>query len=301
MSEHQHTHTHHLSGQKLGLTILLNLGITLAQVIGGLLSGSIALLTDAAHNFSDVVSLIVSFSANRLAKKRATSDKTFGYKRAEIIAAFINAISLIVVSIWLIIESVQRLLTPEIVNEATVIYLSLIAIAGNGLSVYLLYRQTDKNLNIKSAYIHLLSDLMASVVVLIGGISIYFFDWYWIDPLLGVLISIYLIYLGYDLLKESIRILMLYTPLEIDLSEVVNAVHTVKPVRKLHHIHIWKLNDTEIHLEAHLDLSENLTLKEFEQVQLKIERLLHEKFEINHVTLQPEFERSDEKDLIVQD
>lgn len=299
MSEHRHSDN--VSRQKLGLTILLNLGITLAQFIGGILSGSVALLSDAAHNFSDVISLIVTFTANRLAKKRATSDKTFGYKRAEIIAAFINAISLILLSIWLIIESVQRLLTPEAVNEITVIYLSLVAIAGNGLSVYLLYRQTDKNLNIKSAYVHLLSDLMASVVVLIGGISIYFFDWYWIDPLLGVIISLYLIYLGYDLLKESIRILMLYTPEEIDLSEVVAAVHGIQPVRKLHHIHIWKLNDTEIHLEAHLDLSENLTLKEFEQVQLQIEQLLHEKFEINHVTLQPEFERSDEKDLIVQD
>lgn len=299
MSEHRHSDN--VSRQKLGLTILLNLGITFAQFIGGILSGSVALLSDAAHNFSDVISLIVTFTANRLAKKRATSDKTFGYKRAEIIAAFINAISLVLLSIWLIIESVQRLLTPEAVNEMTVIYLSLVAIAGNGLSVYLLYRQTDKNLNIKSAYIHLLSDLMASVVVLIGGISIYFFDWYWIDPLLGVIISIYLIYLGYDLLKESIRILMLYTPVEIDLSEVVAAVHGIQPVRKLHHIHIWKLNDTEIHLEAHLDLSENLTLKEFEQVQLQIEQLLHEKFEINHVTLQPEFERSDEKDLIVQD
>ena len=297
----EHSHSHNLSGQKLGLTILLNLGITLAQFIGGILSGSVALLSDAAHNFSDVISLIVTFTANRLAKKRATSDKTFGYKRAEIIAAFINAISLILLSIWLIIESVQRLLTPEAVNEITVIYLSLIAIAGNGLSVFLLYRQTNKNLNIKSAYVHLLSDLMASVVVLIGGISIYFFDWYWIDPLLGVIISLYLIYLGYDLLKESIRILMLYTPLEIDLSEVVAAVHGIQPVRKLHHIHIWKLNDTEIHLEAHLDLSENLTLKEFEQVQLQIEQLLNEKFKINHVTLQPEFERSDEKNLIVQD
>ena len=299
MSEHRHSDN--VSRQKLGLTILLNLGITIAQFIGGILSGSVALLSDAAHNFSDVISLIVTFTANRLAKKRATSDKTFGYKRAEIIAAFINAISLVLLSIWLIIESVQRLLTPEAVNEITVIYLSLVAIAGNGLSVYLLYRQTDKNLNIKSAYVHLLSDLMASVVVLIGGISIYFYGWYWIDPLLGVIISIYLIYLGYDLLKESIRILMLNTPVEIDLSEVVAAVHDIQPVRKLHHIHIWKLNDTEIHLEAHLDLSENLTLKEFEQVQLQIEQLLHEKFEINHVTLQPEFERSDEKDLIVQD
>ena len=296
-----HDHSHHTSSKKLGLTIVLNLGITTAQVIGGILSGSIALLTDAAHNFSDVISLVVSYTANRLAKKRATSDKTFGYKRAEIIAAFINSISLILLSLWLIIESIQRLLDPQPVEEKTVILLSLIAIAGNGLSVFLLHKQTENNINLKSAYIHLLSDLMASVIVLVGGIAIYYFDVYWVDPLLGILISIYLIYIGYDLLKESIQILMLYTPVEISLDEVVSTVEKLHPKTRLHHIHIWKLNDTEIHLEAHLDLKENLSLLEFQELQLQIEQLLWQQFKINHVTIQPEYNRSDEKDLIVQD
>jgi len=296
-----HDHSHHTSSNKLGLTILLNLGITASQVIGGILSGSIALLTDAAHNFSDVISLVVSYTANRLAKKRATSDKTFGYKRAEIIAAFINSISLVLLSLWLIIESIQRLLDPQPVEEKTVILLSLIAIAGNGLSVFLLHRQTENNINLKSAYIHLLSDLMASVIVLVGGIAIYYFDVYWVDPLLGILISIYLIYIGYDLLKESIQILMLYTPVEISLDEVVSTVEKLHPNTRLHHIHIWKLNDTEIHLEAHLDLNINLSLLEFQELQLQIEQLLWQQFKINHVTIQPEYNRSDEKDLIVQD
>jgi len=296
-----HNHSHHTSSNKLGLTILLNLGITASQVIGGILSGSIALLTDAAHNFSDVISLVVSYTANQLAKKRATSDKTFGYKRAEIIAAFINSISLVLLSLWLIIESIQRLLDPQPVEEKTVILLSLIAIAGNGLSVFLLHRQTENNINLKSAYIHLLSDLMASVIVLVGGIAIYYFDVYWVDPLLGILISIYLIYIGYDLLKESIQILMLYTPVEISLDEVVSTVEKLHPNTRLHHIHIWKLNDTEIHLEAHLDLNENLSLLEFQELQLQIEQLLWQQFKINHVTIQPEYNRSDEKDLIVQD
>jgi len=296
-----HDHSHHTSSNKLGLTILLNLGITASQVIGGILSGSIALLTDAAHNFSDVISLVVSYKASRLAKKRATSDKTFGYKRAEIIAAFINSISLVLLSLWLIIESIQRLLDPQPVEEKTVILLSLIAIAGNGLSVFLLHRQTENNINLKSAYIHLLSDLMASVIVLVGGIAIYYFDVYWVDPLLGILISIYLIYIGYDLLKESIQILMLYTPVEISLDEVVSTVEKLHPNTRLHHIHIWKLNDTEIHLEAHLDLNINLSLLEFQELQLQIEQLLWQQFKINHVTIQPEYNRSDEKDLIVQD
>jgi cobalt-zinc-cadmium efflux system protein len=124
---------------------------------------------------------------------------------------------------------------------------------------------------------------------------------YWVDPLLGILISIYLIYIGYDLLKESIQILMLYTPVEISLDEVVSTVEKLHPNTRLHHIHIWKLNDTEIHLEAHLDLNENLSLLEFQELQLQIEQLLWQQFKINHVTIQPEYNRSDEKDLIVQD
>ena len=142
---------------------------------------------------------------------------------------------------------------------------------------------------------------MASVIVLVGGIAIYYFDVYWVDPLLGILISIYLIYIGYDLLKESIQILMLYTPVEISLDEVVSTVEKLHPKTRLHHIHIWKLNDTEIHLEAHLDLNENLSLLEFQELQLQIEQLLWQQFKINHVTIQPEYNRSDEKDLIVQD
>ena len=142
---------------------------------------------------------------------------------------------------------------------------------------------------------------MASVIVLVGGIAIYYFEVYWVDPLLGVLISIYLIYIGYNLLKESIQILMLYTPVEISLDEVVSAVEQLRPNTRLHHIHIWKLNDTEIHLEAHLDLNENLSLLEFQELQLQIEQLLWRQFKINHVTIQPEYNRGDEKDLIVQD
>lgn len=299
MSEHQ-GHAK-LSGSKLLWTILLNISITLAQFIGGILSGSMALLSDAVHNLSDVISLVVSYVANRLARRKATTDKTFGYKRAEIIAAFINATSLILIAVWLIYESILRLLSPSEIEEVTVIYLSLIAIMGNGLSVLLLKNQQENNLNIRSAYIHLFSDLLASVAVLIGALAISFFNWHIIDPILSIAISIYLIYLGYDLLKDSVQILMLYTPYEVNLNEVIQAVHAFSEVKKLHHIHIWKLNETEIHLEAHIDLNENLDLKAFNVLQQRIERLLFEKFKINHITLQPEFEKSDSKEFIVQD
>lgn len=299
MSEHHHHSV--LSAKKLWWTILLNISITLAQFIGGVLSGSMALLSDAVHNLSDVVSLVVSYTANRLAHKEATTEKTFGYKRAEIIAAFINAISLILIALWLIYESVQRLLNPSEIEEMTVIYLSLVAIAGNGLSVLLLKNQHANNLNIRSAYVHLFSDLLASVAVLIGAIAISVFNWHIIDPLLSILISLYLIYLGYDLLKDSVQILMLYTPFELDLKEVIKAVHDFEEVKKLHHIHVWKLNDTEIHLEAHIDLHQNLNLSSFNELHRRIEQMLLDRFKINHITLQPEYNKEDPKEFIVQD
>lgn len=299
MSEHHHHSV--LSAKKLWWTILLNISITLAQFIGGVLSGSMALLSDAVHNLSDVVSLVVSYTANRLAHKEATTEKTFGYKRAEIIAAFINAISLILIALWLIYESVQRLLNPSEIEEMTVIYLSLVAIAGNGLSVLLLKNQQANNLNIRSAYVHLFSDLLASVAVLIGAIAISVFNWHIIDPLLSILISLYLIYLGYDLLKDSVQILMLYTPFELDLKEVIKAVHDFEEVKKLHHIHVWKLNDTEIHLEAHIDLHQNLNLSSFNELHRRIEQMLLDRFKINHITLQPEYNKEDPKEFIVQD
>lgn len=290
-----------LSAKKLFWTILLNISITIAQFVGGVMSGSMALLSDAAHNLSDVVSLVVSYTANRLAHKKATTNKTFGYKRAEIIAAFINAISLILIALWLIYKSVQRLFNPSEIEEMTVIYLSLIAIAGNGLSVLLLKNQQANNLNIQSAYVHLFSDLLASVAVLIGAIAISVFNWHIIDPLLSILISLYLIYLGYDLLKNSVQILMLYTPFELDLKEVIKAVHNFEEVKKLHHIHVWKLNDTEIHLEAHIDLHQNLNLSSFNELQQRIEQMLLDRFKINHITLQPEYNKDDPKAFIVQD
>lgn len=302
MSQHDHHHHHHMvSGTRLFWTIVLNISITVGQFIGGILSGSMALLSDAVHNLSDVISLIVSYTANRLAHKKATTDKTFGYKRAEIIAAFINAISLILIAFWLIYESIQRILTPSAIEEQTVIYLSIVAIVGNGLSVLLLKNQQSNNLNIRSAYVHLLSDLLASVAVLVGAIAISLYDWQLIDPILSILISLYLIYLGYQLLRDSTQILMLYTPYEVDLAEVIETVHAFEQVKKLHHIHLWKLNDTEIHLEAHIDLQGDLNISEFTALQQEIEVLLFERFGINHLTLQPEFQKKDPKEFIVQD
>ncbi|MCF6295394.1 MAG: cation diffusion facilitator family transporter [Flavobacteriaceae bacterium] len=298
---HSHNHQHDLKDKKLFITILLNIVITVAQVIGGVVSGSLSLLSDALHNFSDVISLVVSFIASKLSKRKASINRTFGYKRAEILAAFINASTLVIVAVLLIIEAIKRFQNPQEIESNIVIWLSLLAIIANGFSVLLIKKDSENNLNLRSAYLHLFTDMMASVAVLIGGLLMRYYQLFWVDSVLTFLIALYLIWVGYDLLKKSTKILMLFTPEQVNIKEVLKAVHTIPKINKLHHVHVWCLNDDELHLEAHLDLKENVSIVEFDIILHKIETLLHDKFQINHITIQPEFNKEDSKEIIIQD
>ncbi|AEH00850.1 cation diffusion facilitator family transporter [Lacinutrix sp. 5H-3-7-4] len=301
-SLHNHSHKHNdLKGRNLLISIFLNILITAAQVVGGLLSGSLALLSDALHNFSDVISLIISYIANKLSKKEASLQRTFGYKRAEILAAFINASTLIIVAVLLIIEAVKRFKKPESIESNLVIWLSIVAILGNGFSVLLLKKDSNSNMNMRSAYLHLLTDLMASIAVLIGGLLMYYYQFFWVDSALTFIIALYLIWMGFDLLKSSTKVLMLFTPDTIPVEEIVKEINTFKSIKNVHHIHVWQLNEDETHFEAHVDFEQNITLTEFDVILSKIEKLLFEKFKINHVNIQPEFGKDDIKDVIVQD
>jgi cobalt-zinc-cadmium efflux system protein len=292
---------HNVQGKNLIYSILLNLLITAAQIIGGIASGSLALLSDALHNFSDVLSLGFSLIAHKLSRKKATEDQTFGYKRAELIAAFVNASTLIIVAFILIYGATERFFHPKPIESNLVIWLSLLGIVVNGGSVLLLQKDAEHNLNMRSAYLHLLTDMMASVAVLVGGLLIKYFGWFWVDGVMTILIALYLIVVGIDLLKTSTKMLMLFTPDAIDIKEIVEEVQKIPGAGKLHHIHVWHLNDDELHLEAHLDCSEDIKLSEFNEVSNKIELLLLEKFQINHINIQPEYKKEDPKDIIVQD
>jgi cobalt-zinc-cadmium efflux system protein len=298
---HNHSHNNDLNGRNLLISILLNIAITAAQVVGGLLSGSLALLSDALHNFSDVISLIISYIANKLVKRKASLKRTFGYKRAEILAAFINASTLIIVAILLIFEAIKRFQNPQQIESILVIWLSIIAILGNGFSVLLLKQNADDNMNIKSAYLHLLTDMMASVAVLVGGLLMNFYQIWWIDSVLTFAIALYLIWMGYDLLKESTKVLMLFTPDTIPVDAIVKEINAFEAIKNVHHVHVWQLNEEEIHFEAHVDFENNITLTEFDKILNEIEKLVYHKYEINHINIQPEFGKCDAKDVIVQD
>jgi cobalt-zinc-cadmium efflux system protein len=300
--EHNHSHKHEVQGKNLVYSILLNLLITVAQVVGGIISGSLALLSDALHNFSDVLSLVFSLIAHKLSRRKASISNTFGFKRAELIAAFVNAATLIIVAFFLVYGAIVRFFTPHSIEAGLVIWMALLGIVVNGLSVLLLQKDAEHNINMKSAYLHLLTDMMASVAVLVGGLLMKFYSWFWVDSVLTIAIAIYLIVVGVKLLLESTKMLMLFTPDFIDLKELVREVHKIPGAGKLHHIHVWHLNDEELHLEAHLDCSEDIRMSEFNELLHQIEKVLLEKFHINHINIQPEYNKDeDTKDFIVQD
>ncbi|HMC00909.1 MAG TPA: cation diffusion facilitator family transporter [Flavobacteriaceae bacterium] len=300
---HNHSHNNHsnLKGRNLVISIFLNILITIAQVVGGLVSGSLSLLSDALHNFTDVLSLLVSYIANVLAKQSASLQRTFGFKRAEILAAFVNASTLIIVAILLIIEAIKRFQNPIEIESNLVIWLSLIAILANGFSVLLLKKDSKRNMNMRSAYLHLLTDMLASVAVLIGGLLMKFYEIYWVDSVLTLAIALYLIWMGFDLLKDSFRVLMLFTPEDIHVRDIIKVVQKIESIKNVHHVHVWQLNEDEVHFEAHIDFYDDILLSQFDEILEEIEELLYHKYNINHVNIQPEFGKCDAKDVIVQD
>jgi len=285
--------------KKLLVTIILNIVITVSQFIAGIISGSLALMSDALHNFSDVISLVVSYIAERLSKKEFTKNKTFGYKRAEVIAALINSITLIIISTFLLYNAITGFFKTEAILSEYVIALAIVSILLNGLSAYILYSGSKKNINMKSSYIHLLSDMLTSIAVLIGGLAMYIYELYWVDPLITIFIALYLLREAYGLIKEVFHILMNFTPKELDMEGIYNAAKNYPEVKNFHHIHVWNLTGEGIYFQAHMDLEEDYRLSEVDNILIKVEKDLIENFNISHCILQPEFKYNDSKELIV--
>ncbi|MBN2614897.1 MAG: cation transporter [Bacteroidales bacterium] len=294
---HHHDHDHSIKGGRLFLSVLLNVFITVAQVIGGLLSGSMALLSDALHNFSDVLSLTISYVAHKLSDRKHTVRHTFGYQRAEILAAFINSVTLIGVAVFLGIEAINRIIQPETIKSSIVIWLAVASIVVNGSSVLLIHRGADSNINIKSAYLHLLTDMMTSFALLIGGLLMKYFQIYWVDGITTLLIAFYLVYSSWNLFVESINIIMLFSPKEVDVKELKHKIESIEGIKNIHHLHLWRLTDNHINMEAHVDLERDLPTSEFESCLEHIQLAARE-LGIHHVTIQPEYSVSDNKELI---
>ena len=285
------------SGRNTLLAILLNLIITAGQVAGGLLSGSMALLSDAVHNFSDVLALILSYWATRISGREQTLMKTYGYKRAGILAAFVNTAVLLIIATILVWQAVLRLIHPQPIIGLTVIWLAALSVLLNGLSVLLIKKDSGKSINMRSAYLHLFTDMMTSIAVLLGGFAIKYLGWVRIDSILSIGIAIYLVISSWEIFYESVRIFMQFTPANISIEEIAGKIASLDGVKNMHHVHVWQLDDKELMLEAHIDLDEDIPISRFEEILLLSERIL-ERYNIHHFNIQPELFRGDQKELI---
>jgi cobalt-zinc-cadmium efflux system protein len=286
----KHNHGHHhpeteISTARLFITMTLNFLITAVELIGGLVSGSLSLLSDALHNFSDSISIIISYIAIRLGKQPKTDKYTFGLKRAEILAAVINAGTLVVICFYLIKEAYERFVTPKEIAGGVMILVAGIGLVANVAGTLLLKAGSRENINIRSAYLHLLGDAISSMAVIVGGVAVYFFRIYWIDPLLTVLISFYILIKGLAIVKEAIDVLMMGAPESVSIENIREELAGIAGINNIHHVHVWRLNDRDIHFEAHVDV-EDMPVSRTEGLCDMIEKKLKHKHGITHITLQ---------------
>lgn len=303
MPNHEHNHSEaghshnvtNLSGTKIFWVTVLNATITIAEIVGGILSGSLALLSDAVHNFSDTVAIALSYFANKIAQKPKDAKRTYGYKRVEILTAFINSAVLLAISLVLIFEAFKRLKSPEGIDGTLMITVALIGLVANFVSVYLLEKDSHENLNIKSSYLHLLSDTVSSVGVLLGGIAIKLWGIVWIDPLITVLISLYISRETWQIIKKTVEILM-QSAATLDYESIKRYIEAINRVKNIHHVHSWMINEKTIYFEAHIEL-DDMQLSEAELIYEQIEHYLREQHGVSHVTLQAEVDKCSDKNI----
>jgi cobalt-zinc-cadmium efflux system protein len=293
-----HNHSQNTTGLRLLITVILNILITVAEVIGGIISGSLALISDALHNFSDAISVIISYIAIKLKLKDNSYKHTFGFKRAEILAAVINSSVLVAISIYLFYEAILRFQNPEPIKGNLMIIVALIGLIANIVGTILLKRDAATSMNIKSSYLHLLTDAISSAAVILGGFAILFWNFHWVDPVLTILIALYITQESFKILSDAVHILMEGAPPDISINEIQSVVEGLEYVEDIHHVHIWTVGENDIHLEAHINVPD-MTISKSNILGDKIEKLLKSKFDINHITLQFECNQCKDAGLVV--
>lgn len=273
------------SGRPLLVALALNVGIVVAQVIGGLASGSLALLSDAAHNASDAAALGISYGARRLARRPPDARFTFGYARAETVGAVVNLTALVVIALYLLVQGVRRLADPPDVPGKVLLIVGAIAFVEDLLSVWVLRREMKGSLNVRSAVLHLIGDTASTVAVIVSGLLILWRGITWVDPALTIAISLYLLYEGGKELRQAARVLMDGAPPGLDFDALVGAIHAVDGVGGVRHVHVWRLDEHRAALEAHVAVTTE-GAEATERVKQEIKRCLKQRFAIEHTTLE---------------
>ena len=254
---HHHHHIDPASGdRRVGLAILVNFALTVAQIVGGLLSGSLALVADAIHNLSDAFSLVIAFAARKIARRPADARMTFGYARAETVAALVNYTTLILIGAFLIYEGILRFTSPEPILGWPVVILAAIALVIDLVTAALTYSMAKESMNIRAAFLHNLADALGSVGVMIAGVAVIFWNLTWVDPAVTLLIAVYILWHAFAEIGGAIRILMLGAPDDISADAVLSELRAEDGVAGVHHLHLWQMEERRAALEAHVVLDE---------------------------------------------
>lgn len=277
-----------LKGKRLIYVILLNFAIAGAELVGGLISGSLALVSDSLHNLSDAMSIVVTYFAHKISLKGASERKTFGYKRSTILAALFNSVTLLFIGILLVKEAIERLLSPQPIDSVTVLWVATVGLIANLLSMYLLERWSGKDLNIKSAYLHMFTDALSSIAVILGALAMFYFGLHWLDSFITIAIAIYVVKESFKILNRSINILMQAVPETLSIAELVRSIESFEEVKDVHHVHLWSLDDKTVFFEGHVNLKVDLPVSKAMEVYKKIEERLHG-LGVSHVTVQAEY------------
>ncbi len=273
--------------------VMANVALTAVQVIGGVVSGSLSLIADALHNFSDAASLMIALVAVRIGRRPADQVKTFGYKRAETIAALINLTTLVLLGLYLIFEAVQRFYAPEPIAGWIVIWVAGLALAVDLLTAFLTYAQSKDSMNMRAAFLHNMTDALASVGVILAGTLILLYDWVWVDAAMTLVISAYVLWHGYIEFPQVVHLLMEGTPEDIAIDEVIAAMEDNEGVSDVHHVHIWRLDEKRNALEAHVVLNAAMPFQRMDEIKRELKVMLHERFHIDHSTLEFEIVKCD--------
>ncbi len=287
MSEN-HTHSHNPSDKKgLIISIILNSVIVLTKFIWWIIANSLTLISDAIHDLTDVFSLVLAYVGEVLWKKDSNDKHTFAFKRAEVIIAFVNSLALILIGIYIMYEAISKYFHPqiEIINGGLMLIIAIIWFFWNFISVLFLHWEKDENLNKKAAYLHILSDVVASIIVLISWIVIYYTKWYMADLISSFIIAIFIIKFAWGLLKSSLHILMQWVPEMLDNKNIVNNLSKIPWVKELHNTHIWNIDSNEIFFSSHIVIEKNISS---DNLLNTINNFLHKNYEIDYTNLQLE-------------
>ena len=288
-----HDHQHHIDptdgDRRVIWAVAVNVGLTVVQIIAGLLSGSLALVADAVHNLADAASLVIAFAARRIARKPSDSEMTFGYGRIESVAALVNYTTLIVIALYLIGEAMVRFADPPGIDGWIVVVVAGVALAVDTVTALLTWRLSKESANIRAAFLHNLSDALGSVAVIVAGTLILLFDWRLVDPIVTLGIAGYILWLSVKGIVPVVRLLMLGRPEGMATDHVTEAIEDVPGIASVHHIHLWQMGEHSPALEAHLVL-EGGDMEEAAAVKTRVREILSSRFGIEHVTLETEAE-----------